>query len=216
MRKHCLLFCFAASVSFAQIAPSAPSNPAPATTSTAQEVPADAPVITLQGLCPDKPAGTDPKSPDCKTIVTRAEFDHLADTLSPNMAPSAKQSLASDYSRMLVLSNEARKHGLEDSQHYKDLVNFLKLQLLAQELFRSYQEQSKPSPAELEKYYNNNVAKYEEFSLKRLFIPRNRPDQAETQKPGEPTTSLKPRTDPELQAEADRIPRATRRRWRLR
>jgi hypothetical protein len=206
VRKQLFIFCFAASVSFAQIAPAVPPNPAPAASSTAQEVPADAPVITLQGLCPDKPTGTDPKSPDCKTIVTKAEFEHLANTLSPNMALSAKQSLASDYSRMLVLSNEARKHGLENSQHYKDLVNFLKMQLLAQELFRSYQEQSKPSVAELEKYYNDNVAKYEEFSLRRLFIPRSRPDQAQTpQKPGEPPTSAKPRTDAELQAEADKF-----------
>ena len=62
------------------------------------------------------------------------------------MAANAKQSLASDYARMLVITDEARKKGLENSEHYKDLVSFLKLQLLAQELFRSFQEQAKASP----------------------------------------------------------------------
>src|SRR4051794_12848674 len=168
MRKQLFFICLAASVSFAQVAPNAapapsastPSSGTPATgaTQTTQEVPANAPVITLHGLCPDKPAGTDPKSAECLTIVTRAEFEHLANTLSPNMPATAKQSLASDYARMLVISNEARKRGLENSEHYKDLVNFLKMQLLAQELFRNYQDQAKPTAAEVEKFYNENAA----------------------------------------------------------
>jgi hypothetical protein len=218
MRKQFLLILLASSVVFAQSAPVAQSNPAPAAPSPSTspqsppaaaqapaEVPPSAPVITLHGLCPDKPAGTDPKSPECQTVVTRAEFEHLANTLSPNMPATAKQSLASDYARMLVIDNEARKRGLENTQHYRELVEFLKMQLLAQELFRSYQEQAKPTAAEVEKYYNDNAAKYEELSVKRLFIPRNRPDEVQAlQKPGSSATP-KPATDAELQAQGEKI-----------
>lgn len=172
--------------------------------SSPPEIPPNAPVLTLQGLCPDKPIGTDPKSPECKTIVTRAEFEHLVNTLSPNMPPNARQSLATDYARMLVISAEARKRGLENTARYKDLLNFLKMQVLAQELLRNYQEQAKPSTEEVEKYYNDNASKYEQLSVKRLFIPRNR---AETPGAGTtaPATQPKPLTDAELQAQGDKL-----------
>ncbi len=121
------------------------------------------------------------------------------------MAANAKQSLASDYARMLVITAEARKKGLENSEHYKDLVSFLKLQLLAQELFRSFQEQAKASPAEVEKYYNDNASNYEELSLKRLFIPRNRPDQVHAlAKPVSPAAAPKQPSDADLQAQGEK------------
>jgi hypothetical protein len=207
MRRPLIALLLSSGILFAQAAPAAQSNPAPATPSVTSQAPAEvpptAPVITLHGLCPDKPAGTDPKAPDCQTVVTRAEFEHLANTLSPNMPPTAKQSLANDYARMLVVSNEARRHGLENTQHYNDLLAFLKMQLLAQELLRSYQEQAKPSAADVEKYYNDNASKYEEISLKRLFIPRNRPQDA--QAPAKAGTPPTPPTDAELLAEGEKI-----------
>ena len=180
----------------------APSSPA---AQPAVDVPPSAAVITLHGLCPDQ--ATDAKSPACQTVITRSEFEHLTEVLSPTMSGAAKQSLANDYARMLVISSEARKRGLEKTGHFKELVNFVKLQVLAQELFRSYQEQAKPSAAEVEKYYNDNVAKYEELSLKRLFIPRNRPDQVQAlQQPGDAAAANpKPATDAELQASAEKL-----------
>ncbi len=182
-----------------QTAVPGPLNPPP----KPADVPPTAPVITLNGFCPDKSPATDPASPECKTVITRAEFEHLANTISPGMPAGARQSLANDYARMLVLASEAKKRGLENSPHYNELLAFVKLQVLAQELFRNLQEQSKPSEAEVEKYYNENPTKFEEVSLKRLFIPRNHPpDTSSDKKPGEPAP--KPRTDADLQAEGDK------------
>jgi len=219
MHKSFLLALVASSLAFAQAQlPAAPSPvpqaPPPAATQpgaprvapeTPAEVPPNAPVITLHGLCPDKPAGTDPKSPECQTVITRSEFEHLADTLSPNMPASAKQKLASDYSRMLVIATEARKQGIENTQHYNDLLGFFKMQLLAQEFFRTLQEKAKPSPAEVEKYYNDNPSKFEEISVRRLFIPRNRPDEVTALKKPAATPAPKPPTDAELQAQGDKL-----------
>jgi len=183
----------------AQLAPTVPSpaRPAqPAAPAPAVEVPPNAPVITINGFCPDAPANTDPKSPECKTIVTRAQFEKLIDTLNAKMPPQARQNVANDYAKMLVLSSEAKKRGLEDTQRYKDLVNFVKMQVAAQELLHSIQDQSKPSDAEIAKYYDDNKAKYEEISLKRVFLPRN--------SPGAKPTDPKP-TDEELKAEGEKI-----------
>jgi len=182
----------------AQLAPSvpqaAPAKPAPPPPTA--EIPPTAPVITIDGFCPDAPAGTDPKSPECKTIVTRAQFEKLVDTLNPKMPPQARQNVANDYAKMLVLSSEAKKRGLEDTERYKDLVNFVKMQVAAQELLHTIQDQAKPTDAEVQKYYQDNSSKYEEISLRRVYIPRNSP----TAKPTDPKV-----TDEALKAEGEKI-----------
>jgi hypothetical protein len=175
--------------------PGAASQPPQA---QAPEVPADAPVITLHGFCPSMPANTDQKSAECKTIITRAQFEKLVDTLGANMPGSVRQRLAQDYSQMLVLSDQAKKRGLDKTQRFEDIISFMKMRVLAQEYLTNVQETSKPSTADVEKHYQDNKNKYEELTLNRLFIPRNRPPAAA--KAAEP----KPLTDAELQAQAEK------------
>lgn len=188
-----LLLCCMAS---AQLAPAVPPAVPPKAPAPAAEVPPDAAVITLDGFCPDAPAGIDSKSAQCKTVVTRAQFEKLIETLNPKMPPQARQNVANDYARMLVFSSEAKKRGLEDTQRYKDLVNFIKMQVAAQELLHQVQEQSKPTDADVQKFYQDNASKYEEISLRRVFVPRNSP----TAKPTDPRM-----TDDDLRAEAEKI-----------
>ncbi len=184
---------------------SATATPNGNTASTTADVPPTAPVITLHGLCPDKPAGTDTTSAVCQTIITRADFDHIVQTLSPNMPPMARQTLASDYARMLILSSEARKRGLENTQHYKDLVKFLEKQLLGQELMRSLQDEAKPLPSEVEKYYKDNSTRYEAIAVQRLFIPRNHPAAPVAPDAKNPPGTPKPLTDSELLTQGEKL-----------
>ena len=177
---------------YAQLAPTASPAQAP---ETAAEIPPTAPVITLAGLCPNAAAGTPKTSPECKTVVTKAEFEKIIDTLNPKLPPSARQNVAADYAKMLVFSDLAKKRGLEDTPRFKELLQFLKMQVAAQELVRSVQEESKPSQAEIQKYYDANPSKFEEVSLKRLFIPRNTPNAK--------TTDPRP-TDESLKAEGEK------------
>jgi hypothetical protein len=180
----------------AQLAPTVPPAAPQNSSQPPVEVAPDAPVITIDGFCPDAGSGTDAKSPSCKTVVTRAQFEKLIDTLNPKMPPQARSNVANDYAKMLVLSSEAKKRGLEDTQHYKDLVNFIKMQVAAQELLHAVQEQAKPTDAEIQKYYEDNASKYEEIFLRRVYIPRNGP----TVKP----TDTKP-TEEQLKAEGEKI-----------
>jgi hypothetical protein len=199
MRKQLLFVFFVSALVYAQTAPQPTSAPA----TPSGDVSPNAPVITLHGLCPDKPAGTDTKAPDCQTIITRADFDHIVQTLGPNMPPSARQTLAGDYARMLILSSEARKRGLQNTEHYHDMLKFLQNQLLTQELMRNLQEQAKPSPADVEKFYQDNTGRYEQISVKRLFIPRNHPQESGDAKAA--TASPKPLTDAELNQQGEKL-----------
>jgi len=205
MRKQLLFVVLVSALLVAQTAhpptpaPVAP-NAAPAPASS--EIPTTAPVITLHGLCPDKPAVADSKSTNCETVITRADFEHIVQTLGPNMPPSARQNLASDYARMLILSSEARKRGLENTRHYHDMLQFLQNQLLTQELMRTLQEHAKPSPAEVEKFYNDNTNRYEQISVKRLFIPRNHPPESTA---AGVASAPKPLTDAELNVQGDKL-----------
>jgi len=85
----------------------------------AAEVPENAPVITIEGLCPAAPktaaaskagaskTATPPaakKPADCKTIITRAEFEKIASGLSPNVTPQLKHQLASALPRFMAMS----------------------------------------------------------------------------------------------------------------
>ena len=176
------------------------ANPAQVTSATAPkdaaDLPPTAPVIVLKGFCPTAPKGTDPKSDACITIITKAQFEKLVDTVNPKLPPQARQSLANDYAKMLVLSNEAKKRGLQDTQHFRDFMAFMKLQVASQELIRNIQEKTKPTAAEIQRYYDEKKPDYEEISLKRVFIPRNSP----TAKPDD-----KKPTDDDLKAEGLKV-----------
>lgn len=106
--------------------PTAARPPAPATgPDTAASVPADAAVITVVGVCPPAPkaaagAGTATKSAgatktataDCKTVITKAEFEKLMSSI-PNANPQMKKQIASVLPRLIAMSDAAKKKGLD-------------------------------------------------------------------------------------------------------
>lgn len=139
----------------------------------------DAAVITVPGVC-DTPASgakaaTAAGKEDCKTVITRAQFEALANALQPNMNMQIKRRLADVYPRMLVMAQEARKRGLENDPQFKEVVKFNRLQVLSQELGRHIKEQADKVPdADIEKYYNDNKEAFEQATLLRLFMPKEK------------------------------------------
>ena len=136
-------------------------------------VPATAPVITIKGLCDtSKPAA--PKS-ECKTVVTRAEFERLANALQPNMPPPVRKQLAAAYPRYLVMAKEAQKLGLDKDPHYLETLKFAKLQILNQEMSRKMQaDAAKVPPQDIENYYKTNSASFEQAAVQRVFVPKTK------------------------------------------
>jgi hypothetical protein len=136
-------------------------------------VPPDAPVITIIGLCDTAKSEAASSPADCKTVVTRAEFETLANDLRPDMPGPVRRQLANAYSSLLVMSKEAQRRGVDKDPHYLESVQFAKLRLLAQELSRQLQEEaSSVPPQDIQAYYDKNTANYEQAALQRVFIPR--------------------------------------------
>lgn len=184
----CVLF---GTLAWGQAAPKASSPPSPGPAQapagpadTSASVPPTAPVITVIGVCPPKPAapkGTAAKPAsaaasnpaDCKTVITRAEFETMANNLAPNITPQMKKQLAGVLPRLIAMSNEAKKKGLENTPQFKERVKFNRMQVLAQQLQQKIQEDATKVPeADIQKYYKDHQADFEQYNLDRLFIPR--------------------------------------------
>ena len=169
-------------------APARNAAPTPAA-APVPEVAPTAPVLTIKGVCPAtapkaKTAAPGTKSPaaakepakssaNCETVITRAEFEKMASGIAPNMTPQLKRQLASVYPRLLVMSKEAEKHGLQNSPQYKETMKFARMQILTNELQRSIQEEADKVPQQdIDDSYKKNPEAYQQYSLERLFVPR--------------------------------------------
>jgi hypothetical protein len=155
----------------AQAEQSAPATPEKAPEAKAPEVkvgPDDA-VITLKGFCADATLQGDA----CKTVVTRAQFDKLADALQ--VPPANRRRLANFYAGALKMSSAAEKRGLDKGPIFDEMMRFARLQVLYQVMNRALQEDAnKVSDADIEDYYKKNEASYELATFARIYIPRTK------------------------------------------
>jgi hypothetical protein len=156
-----------------QNAPAAPAPgvAAPAPEAKAPEVGPNDTVITIKGFCP----GSSEQGDACKTAITRAQLDKLADALQPNMSPAIRRQLATRYSWALRMSAEAEKRGLDKQPSFEEKMQWARLQILSQELSAALQTDSaKVTDADVEDYYKKNEATYEQATLTRIFIPKTK------------------------------------------
>jgi hypothetical protein len=202
MRKIWLVCVLLGAIAWGQAPPAAPAQapvpqgptpgmPRPPVTlpDTATSVSETAAVITVKGVCPAqpkpaaskgatvKPASATTKTPaaDCKTVITRAEFEKLANAVSPNVTPQLKKQLAGVLPRFIAMSDAAKKEGLDKSPEFAETLKFAKMQILTQELQRKIQADAAKVPEPLiASYYKEHADSFEQFSLDRLFIPRNK------------------------------------------
>lgn len=191
MSARCLLLVMLCSLAWGQAAnpaPAAGQSAAPAAQSQdqgpqleslpprPQPITATTPVITIEGLCA-KPSTPDTlKDPSCTTVVTKEQFDRLADTINPQMPLSTRQQLANQYAQAMVLSSVAQQRGVESNPANADVIRLEHMRVLSQLLLRDLQEEAAKVPdAEVQKYYDEHPEAFEEATLKRVFLPKNRP-----------------------------------------
>lgn len=177
-----------------------PEAPAPPPDLSAS-VPPDAAVLTVTGVCPATPkpaaakaaAGATTKpataakipatttpAADCKTVITKAQFEKLANALSPNMTPQVKKQLAGVLPRVVAMSNTAEKKGLDKTPAFKETMKFYRMQILTTALQRSIQEEAaKVPPEDIAKYYKEHADSFEQFNLDRVFVPRTKQETSE-------------------------------------
>src|SRR5467141_3255797 len=128
-------------------------------------------VITLKGFCADATQQGDA----CKTVITRAQFEKLAESLQPGMSPAVRRQLATAYSRMLRMSTAAEKRGLDKAPKLEEKMNFARMQVLSGELSSALQEDSRNvTDGDIDDYYKKNEPSYEQATFARIFVPRTK------------------------------------------
>ena len=115
----------------------------------------DAPIITIKGLC-DKPAAG-AASADCKTVVTRAEFEKVIKAVRPNMPKQQMKQLASGYAQLLILAGKAHEFGIDQGADFDEQMYLQRLQVLARLAGERLQkEAAQVSDAEIESYFKEH------------------------------------------------------------
>ena len=148
----------------------------------AQAVPPGAAVITIKGLCAaaaPKPAASKTaagsaaaKPAPCQTVITKKQLETLIETVRPNLQPPQRRMLAEQYVQLLVVANAASKAGIEKDPKVQEQLRLQKLQVLATAYTKEQQKKEAEVPeADIEKYYRENVTKYEEAKLQRIYVP---------------------------------------------
>src|ERR1700691_381961 len=128
-------------------------------------------VITLKGFCADSALQGDA----CKTTITRAQFDKLAEALQPNMSLAIRRNLGTNYARMLKMSKAAEKRGLDKGPRFEEVMFFARMQILSGGLGKALQEDAgKVSDEDIEAYYKKNERSYEQATFERIFVPRTK------------------------------------------
>jgi hypothetical protein len=184
MRFYCLVCLLLAGLAYGQAAQpatppaagaqaeqGAPATPDKAPAAPEVKVAPDDVVITLKGFCADSSLQGDA----CKTVITRAQFEKLAEALQPGMAQPMRRQLATRYSWIVKMSAAAEKRGLDKDPSFDEKMRYARMQILAQALGGALQEDSqKVSDADVADYYKKNEATYEQATFVRIFVPRTK------------------------------------------
>lgn len=140
-------------------------------------LPGNTPVVTIQGVCPTPKApakGAKAAAPaPCKTVITRAQFDNLVEAVAPTLPPQMRRQLATQYAQMMVVAQKARNEGMQKSPAVEQMVAFNTTSSLARYYVQHLQKKMEDVPlAQLQKYYDDNKAKYQSAKVLRLYIPK--------------------------------------------
>ncbi|MGA8152843.1 MAG: peptidyl-prolyl cis-trans isomerase [Terriglobales bacterium] len=193
----------------------AQSNPAPApekenSPAAEPQPPAelapDTPVITINGLCENPPADKS-EATNCKTVITRAEFEKLIDAIQPAMPARVRKQFANNYARALAMSEKAEQMGLDKGPTFEEHMRIARIQVLSQAFNKSIQEKAAQiSDKEIEDYYQANTAKFEQAELDRIYVPRTHQPPASGTKAGSAAQTKDQNDSPAaMKAEADKL-----------
>lgn len=180
MFRNLLTICvLAAAPSFAQ----APSQQAPAQNAhppqAVQPVAPDAPVVTIHGVCGQGQASTPEKSDSCSLVLTRAQFENMVSSMNMTnqpYTPPALRGFATGYATLLALAEAGEKEGVDKDPRFQEVMHMARTRALAESYRRHLQEKfGNPAPEEIERYYQQNLSKFEQVRIERIQIPKVNP-----------------------------------------
>lgn len=138
---------------------------------SAVSIPPDASVISIKGVCDGFNAAASSTS-ECKSVITRSEFESLVQFIQPNWSMAQRRQFASSYAEALLLATEAQKMGLDSDLRFETLMTMQKQFVLQYLLAQALEEKAAQVPdTDVEAYYREHNAGFEQIELQRLYIP---------------------------------------------
>ena len=131
----------------------------------------DQPVLIIHGECSAQPKKR-PGAP-CDTVIKKEKFDHLIAATDPNMSATNRLVVATEYVRLMVMAGEAERLRLDQTPSFRELERLLRLRALEQLMMRYLEKESAAiSHDEVAAYYQEHPARFEQASLRRIYIPK--------------------------------------------
>ncbi len=147
----------------------------PATAAHPEAVGANEAVITVHGFCPNAAKS----GAECTTVISKEQFEKIMAAINQTnapMPPPAIRNLAERYVQIMAFASQAEKLGLDKDPKFQELMRIVRINSLAEVYHRSMEEKYRsPSDADVQAYYDKNVARFEQVKLSRVFIPRVNP-----------------------------------------
>jgi hypothetical protein len=197
MTQRGLIFVFLGTLAWGQTGtpnalPPTAAPGAPAVQSMAPpepDLPADSPVITIEGVC-EQP--TD-KAADCKTVVTKAEFENAIKAIQPTIPPAAqRRQFANRYAMLMIFADQAHKQGLDKGPKFDQQMKLTRMEVAARTLGQEMQEKAgSVSDTEVSDYYQLHAANFEQVDVQQIFVPHAKQPTPPT-KPGPPPSAKAP------------------------
>ncbi len=155
---------------------------------------AQAPVAPAGGTPPaaSKPAApaVQPSEPPDKVVLkvgdqqfTKADLDFLVENLNPQtqrtLATQGRKQLGDWFAAIVMLSQQAHSHNLDQTPAFQHKLAVQKQQLQAAAAYDEIVQQAKVSPEEISQYYSAHSAEFDEVMI-RQFVVRKRAVNAQT------------------------------------
>lgn len=155
--------------------PASPAATAPQPFVSSSEVPPDAVVITIHGVCPPEKNVAPEDSDSCTTTITRQQFEAMLEVMNvtnQNYPPAALRGIAESYVQLMMLAEAGKKAGLDHNPRFEEMMKIARMRTLAEMYRHSLDEKfSMPSQEEIEAYYKENIGNYEQLKIDRVYIP---------------------------------------------
>lgn len=126
-------------------------------------------LITIQGLCDQRP-----KEAPCETVITEEQFNRIVDAVQPGMSKRARREFADTYAEALILAGKAHELALDSGDRYREQMEVARVQILSQAMKKSIQDKaSEISSRDIEAWYASRASRFERAEVERLFVPRS-------------------------------------------
>jgi parvulin-like peptidyl-prolyl isomerase len=136
-----------------------------------------------------KPAGPSLETPEAADKVvlkvgdqqfTKADIDAVIQSLNPQaqraIAAQGKKSLGDQFATVVMLAQQAHLHHLDQSPEFIHKLELQKQQLEAQAAYDEIHQHASVSPEEINKYYTEHSAQYDEILVRQFVIRKKAVD----------------------------------------